>query len=501
MFCRHSPRLLLAGILAIGSCLAPKVVEAEAARLNFELDVMPILTAAGCNPGACHGKARGQNGFQLSLLGFDPDFDYHAITQEGRGRRVFPARPRRACCCARPPAQMPHGGGKRLDADGPHYETLRRWIAAGMPRTPAERSDAGADHASSRPSSCWPPSAEQQLARHGPLLRRLERDVTQLATFQSNESGRRRGRRATAWSRPARCPARRRSWPASWRSSPSGTSPFRWPATCRPKLYAKLPRQNFIDGLVWDKLQQLGITPSRAGRRQHVPAARLPRRHRPAADAGRSAGVPGRHVAGQARRSWSTRCSSGRSTPTSGRTSGPTCCGRTRIASASRRRFNLDAWLRDAFRQNMPYDQFVRELVTAQGSTFRNGAAVLFRDRREPDEITTMVSQLFLGVRLECAKCHHHPFEVWSQDDFYSLAAYFARIGRKGAGHLAADLRRRGDRLRRPTAARCSIRSPARCCEPRPLFGKAGAIDAGRRSARGAGRLDDVGRQPVLRRR
>ncbi len=86
----------------------------------------------------------------------------------------------------------------------------------------------------------------------------------------------------------------------------------------------------------------------------------------------------------------------------------------------------FDAWIRDAFRQNRPYDQFVRELVTAQGSTWRNGAATLFRDRRTPDEITPIVSQLFLGIRLECAKCHHHPFEVWGQDDFYSLAAYFA---------------------------------------------------------------------------
>ncbi len=96
--------------------------------------------------------------------------------------------------------------------------------------------------------------------------------------------------------------------------------------------------------------------------------------------------------------------------------------------------FNLDDWIRQAFRENRPYDQFVREIVTAQGSTFRDGAATMFRDRREPEELTTLVSQLFLGIRLECAKCHHHPFEVWGQDDFYSFAAYFARVDRKGTG-------------------------------------------------------------------
>ena len=96
--------------------------------------------------------------------------------------------------------------------------------------------------------------------------------------------------------------------------------------------------------------------------------------------------------------------------------------------------YNLDAWLRESFRANKPYDQFVRELIAASGSTFRDGPVVMHRNRRDPAEITTMVSQLFLGVRLDCAKCHHHPFEVWSQDDFYGFAAYFARVGHRGQG-------------------------------------------------------------------
>ena len=96
--------------------------------------------------------------------------------------------------------------------------------------------------------------------------------------------------------------------------------------------------------------------------------------------------------------------------------------------------FNYDQWIRDSFRQNKPLDQFARELITAQGSTWRNGAAVFFRDRRQPEEMTTLVSQLFLGIRLDCAKCHHHPFEKWGQDDFYSFAAFFARVGHKGQG-------------------------------------------------------------------
>jgi hypothetical protein len=139
---------------------------------------------------------------------------------------------------------------------------------------------------------------------------------------------------------------------------------------------------------------------------------------------------------------------------------------------------SFDAWIREAFRQNRPYDQFVRELLTAQGSTWRNGAATLFRDRRTPDEITPIVSQLFLGIRLECAKCHHHPFEVWAQEDFYSLAGYFARVTHKGEG-ISAPIS--GGEEIVYVAESGSVTHPisGKVLEPRPLFGAARAIAPG----------------------
>src|SRR3954469_5059501 len=103
-------------------------------EVSFELDVMPILTAKGCNQGACHGKARGQNGFQLSLLGFDPDFDYAALTQQARGRRVFPAAPERSLVLQKATAALAHGGGVRLEPGSADYEVILKWIAAGAPR-------------------------------------------------------------------------------------------------------------------------------------------------------------------------------------------------------------------------------------------------------------------------------------------------------------------------------------------------------------------------------
>jgi hypothetical protein len=132
--------------------------------------------------------------------------------------------------------------------------------------------------------------------------------------------------------------------------------------------------------------------------------------------------------------------------------------------------FTLDGWLRDAFRRNLPYDEFVRRIVTAQGSTWDNGATVLFRDRREPDEVATIVSRLFLGIRLECAKCHHHPFENYGQEDFYALAAFFARVGRKGQG-ISPPISGGEEMLF--TAEAGEVRHPltAEVVAPKPLYG------------------------------
>ena len=146
--------------------------------------------------------------------------------------------------------------------------------------------------------------------------------------------------------------------------------------------------------------------------------------------------------------------------------------------------FNLDAWIRQVFRRNLPYDEFVREIVTARGCTWQSGAATIFRDRREPEEMTTTVSQLFLGIRLECAKCHHHPFEVWGQDDFYGFAAYFARVGRKGTG-LSPPISGGEEIVYAEKSGAVKHPLTGQVLEPKPLFGSipAGASGADPRAA------------------
>jgi hypothetical protein len=413
-------------VLALGV-----TVPLHGAAVTFEKDVQPIMARAGCNSGPCHGKQRGQNGFQLSLLGFDNDFDFAAITQEARGRRVFPSAPEQSLLLRKASGAVPHGGGRRLPPDSPHYAVVQQWIKSGMPRTPADVPRLA--RISVEPAErILAPAGEQALKVTGHYSDGSTRDVTALTMFQSNESV------IAAVSPEGRIKAGPLPGEAAIMARfmekfavCNVTIPL--PNPVAPEVYAKLPRHNFIDGLVWAKLQRLGLTPSEPCsdatflRRAYLDAiGRLPTPDETRAFLADPAQDKRLQLVDRLleRPEWADYWANKwadllRPNPY-----------RVGVKAV----FNLDSWLREAFRQNKPYDQFVRELITAQGSTFHNGAAVLFRDRREPEEITTVVSQLFLGIRLECAKCHHHPFEVWAQDDFYRFAAFFARLGRKGQG-------------------------------------------------------------------
>ena len=403
---------------------------------DFQRDVQPILSRYSCNAGACHGKQRGQNGFQLSLLGFDSDFDYEALTKEGRGRRVFSPAPERSLLLMKPIAELPHGGGKRLEKNSPEDRTLHRWIASGMPRRSdrpegtAEVTLVGVDVEPRE--RILPKLAKQQLRVIARYSDGSTRDVTRLTAYLSNEAaivgvdetglmtaGPIVGDTAIMaryMGHIAVCGA----------AVPHAES-------VSDEVYAALPRQNFIDELVWAKLKTLGITPSppcqdhtflrRAfldiiGRGPTPQEARLFLDDK--SENKREVLIDRLLADSEYAEHWANKW-------TDLLRPNPYHVGIKATLA-------YDTWIRDTFRKNKPYDQFVRELITARGSTFREGNTVMFRDRRTPDELTTIVSQLFLGVRLECAKCHHHPFEVYGQDEFYSFAAYFAKLGRKGTG-------------------------------------------------------------------
>lgn len=443
--------------------------------VTLENDIIPILTAHGCNSGPCHGKARGQNGFALSLLGFYADFDYDALVLEGRGRRVFPAAPDRSLLLAKATGLVPHGGGKRIEPDSRDYEILRRWIAEGMPRRQAD--DPVVVSISVDPSELsMLKQGQQQLIVTAHYSDGSTRDVTSSSAFQSNESAivavDTHGL-MTAGPIPGETAVMARY------QGHIAVCEVRIPLVGQvpDELYANLPRNNFIDEHIWTKLQSLGITPSP----QADDATFLRRAF---------TDVIGRLPTSDEARKFLNDSSADKRAKLidylleqpefadywASKWSDLLIPNPYRVGSKAT--LNFDAWIRDAFRRDMPYDQFVRELLTAQGSTFRNGATTLFRDRREPAEIATMVSQLFLGVRLDCAKCHHHPFEKWGQEHFYSFAAYFSRIGRKGRG-LSPPISGSEEILF--TASRGDVTHPntGEVMVPTPLEGEASPIASG----------------------
>jgi hypothetical protein len=468
------PALLLAAVLAMGgSARADESSRGAAANnVSFELDIQPILTARGCNQGACHGKSRGQNGFQLSLLAFDPDFDYAALTQQARGRRIFLAAPERSLLLQKATAVLPHGGGVRLEQGTADYDTFLRWIAEGAPRR-VEKEPKLVSVAVSPEERFLKPGEEVRLVATATYSNGQRRDVTSRTQFQSSEAG-------IVTIDPAGLikagPIPGEATVMARYMNLIATSHVAIPlaGSVPVGFYADLPKQNFIDEHVWSKLKSLGITPSPPAddakflRRVHLDIiGRLPTPDEVRAFlADGSANKRLRVVAELLQRPeyadhWATKWADLlRPNPY-----------RVGIKAV----MTYDAWIRESFRQNKPYDQFVRELITAQGSTWENGASVLFRDRRDPPEMTTLVSQLFLGVRLECAKCHHHPFEKYGQEDFYSFAAYFARTGFKGtgisppiSGSEEVVLMKRSGSVEHPLTRQSMT--------PRPLFGEAPSV-------------------------
>ena len=403
----------------------------ELPSVTFEMDIQPLLTRFGCNAGACHGKSGGQNGFALSLLGFDSKFDYDALVLAGRGRRISLAAPTSSLLLQKATAEVPHGGGERFPSDSPHYELLLSWIYDGAPRTPPDaptlqRVVVQPGNQSLAPTESVPLKVMAEYSDGH------QRDVTDSSAFQSNDAAIASvSTEGVVQAGPV--PGETAVMVRYMNNIAVCHVTIPLPGQVPDATYADLPRRNPIDELVWDKLKLLGMLPSsEAGettlhRRTYLRAiGRLPTpdetreylednrddKHQLLVD--RLLERP--EYADFWANKWADLL---RPNP---------------FRAGIKAVWMIDSWLREAFRNNIPYDQFVRELVTAKGSTFHHGATVMFRDRPETDEIASSVSQLFLGVRLECAKCHHHPFEVWSQDDFYGFASFFSRVGFSGTG-------------------------------------------------------------------
>jgi hypothetical protein len=398
---------------------------------TFVNDVLPILSKAGCNAGACHAKPAGQSGFKLSVFAYDPRSDYRAIVGEIRGRRVFPAAPDQSLVLRKPTTAVEHGGGRRLKKNSDAYQTLARWIERGMPYLPPGTPALAGVEIEPK---------HQQYAKNATRPLRVTarysdgstRDVTTLAQYSSTEKAI-AGVNADGVVTVADMPGEA-AVVVRYMGKVDVSRVTVAPDTMQPdSVYSALPVNNFIDPLVHDRLKSLGIVPS-------APCTDAEFLRRASLDAIGALPTPD-----AARAFLADPDAHKRDKLIDRLLADPRYADHWADKWADLLRPNpfragvksvyvLDQWLRDAFRRNVPYDQFVREILLASGSTHRDGPVVVLRDKREPADIGAFTSQIFLGVRIECARCHHHPNEKWSQEDFYQLAAFFAPLKRKGQG-------------------------------------------------------------------
>ncbi len=452
---------------AAGGRIARLSVRVRASRqeapLGFARDVLPVLARAGCAGAACHAKQGGKNGFQLSVLSFDPHFDYDSVVLQSGGRRVNRLEPERSLLLQKATLSIPHGGGRRFEVVSPEYRLLARWIAEGASYGKTEEPALARVEVEPRERTMAPKSV-QQLRATAIYADGSRRDVTALAEYLSNETGiaevDEHGRvRSSSLAGEAAVMVRYQGQVAV----ASITLPLR--NSVSPASYAGLPVQNFIDPLVYRKLARLNLMPSapcddaaflrRASldligtlptpqetraflaeceseaREQGRPGGSAPARQ------GADAGTPGTKSAPPARPALKARERLVRRLLDRPEYADYWATRWVNLLLVDRDplfpkgAFAYDRWVREAFQRNMPYDQFAREIVTAQGETYRNGPANFYRALATPVEQSKSLSQLFLGVRVDCAQCHHHPFERWGQDDFYSMAAFFARVRQK----------------------------------------------------------------------
>ncbi|HTM52778.1 MAG TPA: DUF1549 domain-containing protein [Pirellulales bacterium] len=401
--------------------------------VNFPNQIVPIFTKLGCNSGGCHGKASGQNGFKLSLLGFEPTEDYEHLVKEGRGRRLFPAAPDKSLLLLKPIGEVPHGGGTRLEADSHSYRLMRRWILQGMPY--GSDSDPTVARIEVLPAErTMPQHGSQQLLVIAHYTNGATEDVTGTVKFEPNnpemaEVSATGLVKTLDLSGDVAIMARYQGQVGVFRAS----VPLGVPVESTP------PPKNFIDELVFKKLKTLGVPPSAVCddatflRRSAIDiAGRLPTPEEtqkffadtnPAKrDAWIDTLLASTDYADFFANKWNAILRNKRRDQTYARG--------TRI---------FHDWIRDSLHANVPFDQMARQLLTATGEIGQNPPVAWYREVKQTNEQVEDTAQLFLGLRIQCARCHHHPFEKWSQQDYYGFAAFFSRLERKPGAQFGEE--------------------------------------------------------------
>ncbi len=395
--------------------------------INFGNQIVPIFTKLGCNAGGCHGKASGQNGFKLSLLGFEPEVDYNALVKEARGRRLFPAAPDQSLLLLKATGQMAHGGGKRMEVGSDEYKLIRRWIAAGMPAGDPKdpvvtRIEVKPDH------RILTRNNKQQFAAYAHYSDGSIEDITRRAQYESNDTeiavvDSAGLVRTLQMSGEAAIMARYQGHVATFRA----TVPLGVPVpsyTFEPKTV--------VDQYTLKKWKELGLVPSDLCTDEHFI-------RRISLDLTGTLPTPEQVLAFVKDTDPAKRDklvdrlleSPEYAFFFANKWADVLRVKRRGDATRAAGTFAFHEWIRDAIARDKPYDQLAREILTATGDETINPTTVWYKELQEPNNFVDDLAQVFLGQRLACAQCHHHPYEKWSQDDYWGLAAFFGRLGRK----------------------------------------------------------------------
>jgi hypothetical protein len=412
-----------------GSFEASATVQVEAmerpAPVSFPRDVIPAFSQAGCNMGACHGTPTGKGGFRLSLRGYLPDQDFLTLAREVGSRRINPIAPETSLILRKPLGEIPHEGGLRLARNSKSYEFLHDWIKEGAKDDPAPPAAVRLEILP-EPRVLNDPARSQQVVVHVHSADKSVRDVTPICYYDSSN-------------------------PAIAEVDPDGYVRFKAPgevaiighylnlvASVRLThlvdvpgfVKADVPQDNVIDRAVFTKLNRMRIRPSALCtdrefiRRVYLdvlgvlPAPDEVQQFLAAPDATRRDRLIDALLARpEFNDFWALKFadvlrSNGRLIQTKGA-------------------YVFHRWIRECLERDLPMDQLVRQLLTSDGSTYKSPATNYYRISRDPESAVETTAQLFLGVRIQCAKCHNHPFERWTQDDYYGFAAFFAQIARK----------------------------------------------------------------------
>ena len=394
--------------------------------VSFIRDVIPAMSKVGCNAGTCHGAQKGKRGFKLSLRGYDPLYDYRALVDDLSGRRFNRSRPEQSLMLLKPTQGVPHEGGFLFDEKSRTYSVLKQWIAEGCRFDTAKR--VARIEVFPKKPLLETTDSQQQLIVMAHFPDGTSRDVTRDAVFETSDF------EVATVSKTGRIEAVRRGEAAAlvryeglYAAAPvaiiGNREGFAWKAA---------PERNYIDKLVNAKLQRMKILPSGTCsdaeflRRASIDLTGLPPTveqvklfladKRPTIEK-RNAKIDQLIGSPQFIEHWTLKWSD-------------LLLSNSKFIT-EKGSWAFRNWIRRAVATNMAFDKFVYQLMTANGSTFENPAANYYRISREPKVVMENMTQVFIGTRFQCNQCHDHPFERWTQRQYYELSAYFAGVGRK----------------------------------------------------------------------